>query len=116
MRPQWKRIALITPGIVILLIFLVFGVQGVWSVGLIGNAEELVRYQFGNPEVIAHGGDKFRSAGSYAAFCTVVTVTAASGIYLGFRRAVSESNPSLSGAYLRMAASFVLLIILIGAW
>ena len=60
------------PGALALLLFVAFGFQDFWAIGVVADPAVVERYNFGAEAMIAQGGDKYRSANSYAVASLVI--------------------------------------------
>lgn len=111
-----KKLLFYTPGILGLMLFVVYGYGDYWNMAVVADPNEIARYNFGSEAMIAHGGDKFRSANAYAASSLVIgmlsTIGLAASLYVLFR---FNSRPLLK-SYCVAGLTFVVVFFVGRAW
>jgi hypothetical protein len=104
------------PGMAILGLFIVYGVQDYWVIGVIKDPAIIEQYHFGSEAMIGNGGDKYRSAEAYALSSLVVGLVAiaalATSLYFLFK---AQSFP-LVKSYIAVIVSVVLIFVIGRTW
>ncbi|WP_303495315.1 hypothetical protein [Neptunomonas phycophila] len=111
-----KKVIFFLPALLCLSLFVVYGLGDYWVIGVIANPEELARYNFGAEAMIAHGGDKYRSASSYAMASLVVGMLAVIGFILSLLMLFKSSKKALLKAYCGAAITLFIVVLVGHAW
>ena len=62
---NWKSF-LVLPILSFLVLMTLFGLVEYWQIAIVANPEIIEEYRFGAESMISHGGEKYRSANTYA--------------------------------------------------
>ncbi len=111
-----KKLLCYVPGILALMLFVVYGLGDYWDIGVVADPEEIERYNFGAEAMIAHGGEKYRSASTYAAASLAVGVLSTVGLVASLFFLFSSSGKSLLKAYCCTGISLLVVILVGHVW
>jgi len=111
-----KKLIYYSPGLLCLMLFVAYGLGDYWVIGVVANPDEIARYNFGAEAMIAHGGEKYRSANAYAVSSLVIGMLSTFGLAASIYVLFKSRKKALLKAYCGSALTLLIVILVGHAW